>query len=39
MLLDTTESTSELGWTTYPDTGVRLEREREDGVREEGVRE
>lgn len=22
MLLDTTESTSELGWTTYPDTGV-----------------
>ncbi|KAK6326749.1 hypothetical protein J4Q44_G00023940 [Coregonus suidteri] len=21
MLLDTTESTSELGWTTYPDTG------------------
>lgn len=23
MLLDTTESTTELGWTTYPDTGVR----------------
>lgn len=22
MLLDTTETTSELGWTTYPDTGV-----------------
>lgn len=22
MLMDTTESTSELGWTTYPDTGV-----------------
>lgn len=25
MLLDTTESTSELGWTTYPDTGVSRE--------------
>lgn len=25
MLLDTTESTSELGWTTYPDTGVSVE--------------
>lgn len=24
MLLDTTESTSELGWTTYPDTGVSI---------------
>lgn len=24
MLLDTTESTAELGWTTYPDTGVRF---------------
>lgn len=27
MLLDTTESTSELGWTTYPDTGVSGRRE------------
>lgn len=25
MLLDTTESTSELGWTTYPDTGVSVD--------------